>query len=477
MFLKLDEKAADRTAAADMQGRILKYGEIVRYAERFRKAAPERAAALILCRNDVPVLQVYLACMVNRIVPLLVGEKTEAGALQNLIRAYRPAYAFGYRDALEKALPGRMLREAVEGTGFCAAETGLEAWPLYPDLSLLLTTSGSTGSPKLVRHSYSNLEEQAKNIASFFEMDGTERPMADLPVMYTYGLSVVSSHLYAGAEVLLADESILSKNFWAYFRERGATSFTGVPYSFELLKRLNFFRMDLPSLNLLSQGGGKLAEELQMEFARCMAERGGRYIATYGQTECTARMAYLPPELALEKCGSIGKAIPNGKLYLKDEDGNLIQEPGKEGELYYEGPNVTLGYAERGEDLAKGDERHGVIATGDLARMDGDGYFYISGRKKRFLKLYGYRVGLDECEGIVKSVFSGDCACTGTDRKLTVCITEAGKEEAVKALLLEKTGLYSMAVDVRTVDRIPRNEAGKVLYAELEGMLGEDPAE
>lgn len=466
MFLELDKKIKNNTAAIDIQGKRISYGELVIYAEQFSNFISERTVAFILCRNDVSVLQVYLACMINKVVPLLIGEHTEKTVLENLIREYCPAYIFGYKDCLEKLISAEY-EEVIDKTDFCVVRTGMMPYPLYPDLSLLLTTSGSTGSPKLVRHSYFNLKEQAKNISKFFEMDGTERPMIDLPIMYTYGLSVVNSHLYAGATLLMSSESIMSKNFWNFFRKEGATSFTGVPYSYELLKRLHFFKMDLPSLKMLSQGGGKLSEELQKEFAEYIIGCGGKYIATYGQTECSARMSFLPSELAIKKCGSIGKAIPNGKLYLKDSDGNVIKSAEQVGELYYEGPNVTLGYAQCGTDLIKGDEHHGVIATGDLAYMDKDGYFYISGRKKRFLKLYGYRVSLDECEKIVKNEFQIECACTGTDKKLLVCILQKEYLSDVKKLLLEKTNLYASAVEIKVIKEIPRNAAGKILYAKL----------
>lgn len=470
MYLELDCKPADQTAAIDAHGRLVTYGGLVRYISDFRNFVAERTMVIILCRNDVPTLEVCMACMGNRIVPLLIGEKTEASIVQNLMETYHPTHVFGYRMALEKLSLGNCV-ELVKEADFCMAKTPYEAYPMYEDLSLLLTTSGSTGSPKLVRHSYSNLQEQAKNVSSFFEISSTDRPMVDLPIMYTMGLSIINSHLYAGATLLISDESLISKHFWEFFREYGATSFTGVPYSFELLKRLRFLEMDLPSLRMISQGGGKLPRKLQLEFAGHIISRGGKYIATYGQTECSARMAFLPSELAMKKCGSIGNAIPNGKLYLKDENGIVITAPNTEGEMYYEGPNVTLGYAECGPDLIKGDERHGVIATGDLAYFDEDGYFYITGRIKRFLKLFGHRISLDDCENIIKRHFPIECACTGTDMKMIVCIVEEEYKDKVKTLLVKKTNLYATAIDVKIVDEIPRSSVGKILYAKLNELL------
>lgn len=473
MYLGLEQKDRERTAAVDIAGRRVSYGDVQDFIRYFQAEHTHgRHMTMILCHNDVPSLLAYLACMASRVVPLMLSPKTDAGHIRKLVETYRPESIMGCREELEAiGLSFDEVKECVPGTGFSLALTGLSGYPLYGELSLLLTTSGSTGSPKLVRHSYRNLEEQAKNIAAFFALDGTERPMVALPMMYTMGLSMINSHLHAGSAMLLTEESLLSKPFWEFFRRERATSFTGVPYSFELLHRVRMTRMDLPDLDLLTQGGGKLAPELQKEFAGYMQEKNGRYIATYGQTEGSARMAFLPPAYALTKIGSIGKAIPNGKLYLKDAQGKLIETPGTEGEMYYEGPNVTLGYAERGEDLRLGDQRHGVLATGDLAYFDEDGMFYITGRIKRFLKLFGHRVGLDECERILKEELGAECACAGTDQKLTVFMTDAGMKEQAREVLVKKTELYPYAIEVKVLQELPRSAAGKVLYSELNAML------
>jgi acyl-CoA synthetase (AMP-forming)/AMP-acid ligase II len=225
--------------------------------------------------------------------------------------------------------------------------------------------------------------------------------------------------------------------------------------------------MDLHALNIMTQGGGKLNKDLQVKFANYISSKDGRYIATYGQTEGSARMAYLPAEYAVSKVGSIGKAIPNGKLYLLDENNSVIATPNTEGEMVYEGPNVTLGYAESGEDLIKGDERHGILRTGDLAYFDEDGFFYISGRMKRFLKLFGYRVNLDDCESLVRKEFGIGCACVGDDSRLVICIDKEGIEAEVKSYIVHKTGLYATSVEVVYIDELPRSDAGKILYSEI----------
>jgi len=290
-----------------------------------------------------------------------------------------------------------------------------------------------------------------------------------LPLYYTMGLSMVFSHFYVGATVLITNLSMTDRNFWKFMKEGRATSFTGVPYSFEILNLMRFFRMDLPDLTLLTQGGGRMAKELNLKFAEFCRDNGKKWIATYGQSECTARMAWLPPKWAIEKVGSIGIAVPNAELSLIDMDGNPITTPNTEGEMCYRGKNVTMGYARQRGDLLLGDERHGFIRTGDLAYFDEDGCYYIVGRMGRFLKLFGMRVGLDECERIIKGKFSGiECACVGTDEKMLVYLTDEAYKTQVKDELVNRLKLVASSFEVRIIQEIPKNEAGKILYAKLE---------
>jgi len=338
---------------------------------------------------------------------------------------------------------------------------------MHEELALLLTTSGSTGSPKLVRQSYKNIKSNAESIVKYLEISELERPITTLPMNYTYGLSIINSHLLKGATILLTNKSFMEKEFWEFFKEYRATSFGGVPYTYEMLHRLRFTRMNLPSLTNFTQAGGKLIPELHKEFAEFAEKKGLRFYVMYGQTEATARMSYLPYQKAVEKCGSMGIAIPGGDFLLIDANGHIIDTSNVVGEIIYHGPNVTLGYAECGEDLNKGDERHGILETGDMAIRDNDGYYYIVGRKKRFLKIFGNRVNLDECERMVKSEFDIPCACIGHDDSMQIYLTNSVLVDTVRKFLSEKTGLNHIAFNVRCIAEIPTNDSGKTLYEAL----------
>ena len=448
MLLNLAHISPERLAAIDNDGKQLTYGEIIALADDINNRVPERALCFMLVENNSACVAWVIASILSRqIVPLILNAKTEETLYNNLLQTYKPAYI--WKD-------GTLTR------------TNNSIAPLHPELSHLLPTSGSTGSPKLVRHKYENIEAAGLNISTFFELKENDRPLMVLPLYYTMGLSMVFSHLRVGAKILITNRNMTDATFWKFLKEERATSFTGVPYSFQILNLMRFFRMDLPDLELLTQGGGKMPHDLNVKFAEYCRDHNKRWIATYGQSECTARMAYLPAKWALDKVGSIGIAVPNGELSLIDNEGCPITTPHIEGEMCYRGKNVTMGYATCLEDLTKGDERNGFIRTGDLAYFDEDGCYYIVGRMGRFLKLFGMRVGLDECEQIIANDCQTECACVGTDEKMIVYITDSDKQQAIKNALVEKTHIVATSFEIRVISEIPKNEAGKKLYSKLD---------
>ena len=455
MFLELNKKDLQRIAVIDDGGRSVTYGEICDFAQEFAKHLPQRSLIFLLSENCIGSLLGYTAALSNRIVPLVISAATEEGVYNHLYELYMPEYLWLPQS---KAAGKDVIFSAWD---YCLVKTGNPPTPMYEELSLLLPTSGSTGSPKLVRHSYRNIEANADNVRRLFKLDGTEKAMAILPMHYTMGLSVIASHLLAGSTLLLSGRSLLDKGFWATLKE--ATSFTGVPYSYEILTKMRFTRMDLPNLKVITQGGGKLTEAMWNTLAQYAQDTGKKFIATYGQSECTARMAYLPAEMAMDKVCSIGKAEPGGQLSIIDDNGNESFEGEAQGEMVYRGENVTLGYATCREDLLKGDENHGVMHTGDLARRDADGCYYIIGRLKRFLKIFGLRIGLDEVERIIKDEFRIDCYCKGNDEKLIVLITDSKLQDALPEFIEEKTHLFHQRIEIQVVKEIFRNEAGKVI--------------
>lgn len=454
------------TALLDEFGRSVTYAQLASEEERIAGHIGKRCLVFVLCQNTIGAVAGYASLIDNGIVPLLLNAHLERGSLDSLIEQYHPSFLW-VPEEMAGTFPAA---ESVYGSyGYKLLKTGYsDRYELNPQLCLLLTTSGSTGSPKFVRQSYKNVESNARSIVEYLRLDETERPITTLPMNYTYGLSIINSHLFVGATLLLTEKGLMQKEFWSFFREQKATSFGGVPYTYEMLDRLRFYRMDLPSLRYMTQAGGKLTPELHRKFAEDARKKGRGFVVMYGQCEATARMGYLPAERSVEKCGSMGIAIPGGRFRLIDDEGREILRPYTPGELVYEGPNVTLGYAENVDDLQKGDERKGVLQTGDIAQFDESGYYYIVGRKKRFLKIYGNRVNLDEIDRLLKGRFGQiDCASSGIDDHMYIFITDPSLASGVKDYVVGKTGLNPAAFEIVVIDEIPKNDAGKTLYKEL----------
>jgi long-chain acyl-CoA synthetase len=463
LFTELADKYGDNIAIFSNEGVTLSYNNLESFSNRIIDKMQKRSLIFCLCENTIGSFCGYFSFIKNRIVPLMLDATINKELLDNLIDIYEPNYLW-VNNSLLKAYPDKITE--FSEFNYSLVLLSKKKVKLEDELALLLTTSGSTGSPKLVRLCYENIKVNAESIAEYLQITNSERPVTSLPMSYSYGLSVINSHLINGATILLTDKSIAQKEFWAFIKEQKATSMAGVPYTYEMLKRLRFFRMNLPHLKTLTQAGGKLSPDLVKEFVNYATQTGRKFFVMYGQTEATARMSYLPFHRAAEKYSSMGIAIPGGKFSLINEKGNEIEVPDADGELIYTGKNVSYGYAECRDDLSKGDENMGVLHTGDIARRDAEGFYYITGRMKRFIKIYGNRVNLDASEQIVKTI-TPDCACVGRDDKMLVYVTDESLCTKVKDLLVKITGINNLAFEVRAILEIPKNDSGKVQYAKL----------
>jgi long-chain acyl-CoA synthetase len=449
MIFSLDQKPAEAPALLEADtGNSISYGE---FAEKVRAGAERllrggRRLVFLLASNSADSITACLACL-EAGLPVCLIENFPGGVPAGMLDAYRPDLV------LEGVVPE-------EPGGFIGDVDGL-----HSDLALMLPTSGSTGSPKLVRLTRRNVEANAQSIATYLGLTPDERAMQSLPAHYSYGLSVLNSHLLAGASVVLTAHSFLSSPFWTVFQQTGCTSFAGVPFMYETLARLRFKPAKYPALRTMTQAGGKLKPELVQDFhAKCQAA-GVRFFVMYGQTEATARISYVPPERLPEKAGAVGIAIPGGSLELQPAGGDGGLE-----ELVYRGPNVMMGYAEDRSSLALGDELQGVLRTGDLGHRDKDGFFHVTGRLKRFAKLFGSRVSLDDVERDTEAKWPVRAAAVERDGQLKVFIVPEGPVDttAVKSQIASRLGVPPVAVEVQPVAGLPLTSSGKKDYTALQ---------
>jgi long-chain acyl-CoA synthetase len=456
-FWTLDHPAGT-TAIISEDGRKLTYEDLRDAADQFVQCIAKSAKTLgvVLCRNTPECLIAYLGALRSNHAVCLLDADLQPKLLKHLLDAYKPEWVFAM-DAIELV---HYSRNKVNGGFLYLHEPKLSSVDIAQELAVLLPTSGSTGSPMLARLSRENLQANACSIVEYLGITSNDRAVTSLPMAYSYGLSVIQSHLLAGATLLMTTNSFLQREFWNFFQEQGATSFAGVPYHYEVMLRMKMLQRSLPSLRTLTQAGGRLSPDLIQQVEKISTESGWQFFVMYGQTEATARISYVPAEMLRQKIGSIGISIPQGQLSLDAHSGELL----------YSGPNVMLGYAKTRADLAKGNELNGQLRTGDLARQDDDGYFYITGRLKRFLKIFGKRFNLDEMESAIENHLGFAVACFGRDDLVAVAVEDPSAEALVSQVIRDILKLHPSAFKIVQLDSLPRLANGKRDYQSLEKL-------
>ncbi|MBJ6749866.1 AMP-binding protein [Geomonas anaerohicana] len=450
--------------------RIL-YRELGQTIEAVEKVigARDKLLVALVADNSPACIACYLAALRCGHAVLLLNAGGDASLREGLLRRYLPEVMLLPRWT---ALPKFYKSVSVLGGFVCCFLEHSAPGPIHPDLAVLLTSSGTTGNPKLIRLSHGNLQSNAASIASYLGIDAAETAVTSLPISYSYGLSVVNSHLLRGGNLVCTDESVVSGRFWQLFRECGCTSFAGVPHSYLMLERLRLDRMSLPTLRTLTQAGGRLAKDKVEHFSQLAARIGCRFFVMYGQTEATARICYVPWERLAEKAGSVGIAIPGGSIRIVGEGGHSL-EPRCEGEVVYEGPNVMMGYAENRDDLAIGDQLCGVLQTGDIGYLDDDGFLYITGRLNRFVKVFGHRVNLDDVERMLEDALSVPVACVGSDDHLFVLLESSDDQlrHEARQRIASLYHIHHSALEVQLLPSIPVTAAGKKDYPAMRREL------
>ena len=454
----LDHARFGEAPAVVADREVLSHAELAdRVAERARSWGPARRLVLVEGANTLDSLVAYLAALQHGHVALVVPDGREAQR-EALVEAYDPDVVCTAGTADDVRRP-----QSVHD--------------LHPDLALLLSTSGTTGSPKLVRLSRDNVASNAAAIADYLALTPADRAITALPLHYCYGLSVLHSHLVAGASVVLTGLSVVDECFWELFARTGTTSFAGVPHTFDLLAASGFEARDLPTLRQVTQAGGRLDPDDVRRWSRSGRSRGWDLVVMYGATEATARMAYLPPDLAEDHPAAIGVAVPGGHLRL---DEAVDERPGV-GELVYSGPNVMLGYARTPAELAL-PGGPSELRTGDLARQV-DGLFEVVGRRNRYGKVFGLRIDLDAVERHLRAEVDRHARVVATHRAVHVFLTHGRGGTVARALASSQCGLPEHAVRVTTLAQVPLTSNGKTDYAALgrladqaEQDAGEAPA-
>jgi acyl-CoA synthetase (AMP-forming)/AMP-acid ligase II len=437
-------------------------------------ASGRKQLVFLFCGANKETVIGLLAAAAAGHATALIDPSLPEDRLKGLIEAYRPEIVLGARDfgeTMRAVAPGKAgsLESRAGAIEWVLSAAGPPSAPIDPALTVLLSTSGTTGSRKYVRLSRDAVAVNALQIAEALAIDEKSVGVAHLPLHYSYGLSIVTSHLAAGGRICLISDSITSPTFWSKIAKAGGTHFPGVPFHYAALTRLGVGLVP-DSISVVTQAGGALDLRIQAKMHDFASQRGGRFFVMYGQTEASPRMATLAHADFSRKAGSVGVALAGGRLSIVDDKGASLP-PGEIGTVVYDGPNVMLGYAMSRADLGKGDEMKGRLETGDLGRLDAEGFLYLTGRAKRFAKIAGYRLGLDEIEQELFAI--GPVACLDLGEKVAVA-HEQDEDRTLKSRIREMAADYkvpSSSFILRKVAQIPRGASGKIDYARLKDIL------
>jgi len=470
MFWELsDAHSKNLVAFDDASGNSYSYNELKEEILNNKESlsSDKKKLAFIFTDNSFSSFFSYLLVLNSGHALALLDDDMEPMLYEDLIEKYKPEIIWkaNNKNFKNKNYELRKLNKKVEF--YFRIEDPSKDF-IHDDTALLLSTSGTTGSPKFVRLSYDNLQSNARSISKYLKLSKQEKAITTLPMHYSFGLSIINSHLYSGSSIVLTDKTILERSFWDLFNIQKCTSFSGVPYTFEMLKRLKFENMNLPSLNSINQAGGSLDSQLIKDFFEISCQKNFSFHIMYGQTEASPRISYLPYKMLPKKVGSIGIAIPEGRLQIV-QHGELVKEAGKIGEIVYEGPNVMLGYADQRLDLSNGNDLNGVLHTGDLGYFDEDGYFFITGRLKRMVKIFGQRINLDEVEVMLRNFLGKEVACLGEEDILFI-IVESNDEFLNSEVTKKIKNLYHIhhsAIKSFCIESLIYKSSGKKDYKAL----------
>lgn len=431
-FLKKIRKFKNRTAIV-LNGRTtISYSQLIKDSKNTVNKIKKRSLVLILAGNNYETISSYVGIINIKSAVLIVDKEIPREFFINIVKKYNPNFIFLPK---QKEIPSRYSKLCEFKNYQIIKQNVINKVKLNKDLAVLLTTSGTTGSKKFVKQSYKNYEDNSQKIINSIQINKNSSVITTLPFSYTFGLSIINTHLICGSKIVLNEFSVLNSTFWKLYDKFKPKNFYGVPFIFEMIDRIDYRKLIKNNLDVIANAGGKLDKKLFIKLAKLSKNNKIKFYNMYGQTEATSRMSVLNYKDSLKRPLSIGKPLEGGKFYLKSDYNRIINKTNVSGNLFYKGKNVSLGYSNSFKDLYKKDINKNIINTGDVAKFDEKGFFYIVGRKKRFVKLFGNRISLDEIESLVLKM-GFKIKCENIDNKLIIkCMSYKIEENKIKKKL------------------------------------------
>lgn len=451
-------KFKKRIALVNEKNFKLTYDEIYNESKIFGSIIKNNSISIIIAKNNIECLIGYISLIILNRTTILIDENFSKNFLNKIIKKYKVNYIYAPEETKNNF---KNLNTIYKKNNYFIFETNNKINNKINKMNLLLlTTSGSTQSPKLVRLSNSNLSENTNNIVKYLSIKKEHTTITTMPFAYSYGLSILNSHLQVGAKIVVNNYSVFNEQFWKLVKLNKVVSFGGVPKFYENLKRLNFNNLNLYNLKYLTQAGGKMDEDVLKFFGKICKQKKIKFYIMYGQTEASPRMSYLDWKDFFSKLGSIGKPLDGCKFRIINNKNKIINKDYHSGQLVFYGKNVSLGYAKNFNDLLKGNINNGKLFTGDIAFKDKDDFYFITGRINRISKIFGLRLDLDDIEKFLKknNIIS---KCEIDNKILKILVINKYSSRYIKSIVSKFLNINENYILVTRVKKYPRQNIFK----------------
>ena len=458
-------KYKNNIAIIDKEHSDLSYKQVLKESNKIKKKIKIKSLILIISENTLGSLLAYIFCIINNHVAIIIDSKTDKKNILKVFKNYEPNYIF-----LSKEIKTIFNKKCLEKYSFfdqiLLKNKINKKKKLNKNLSVLLSTSGSMGSIKFVKLSRNNLKINTDSIINYLKINNKDSAITNLPISYSYMISVINTHLEAGGSIIISKYSLIEKKFWKILKNSKVTSFNGVPYTYEMLIRIGIKNIKINSLKYLTQAGGKLEKNKLKEIINFCKKHNLKFFSMYGQTEASPRISYLKPEFSEKKIGSIGKGLSGNKIYIINDTGKKILKPYVEGEIICEGKNVFMGYSKNYNDLNRPNEKNYKLKTGDLGFFDKDGFFFITSRISRITKIFGNRIDLGDLESLMKQK-GYKVVCLSDNKKIFIFIEKKYNKTNLINTISQITNLNISSFKLIKLKYFPRTSNNKVSYSEL----------
>jgi long-chain acyl-CoA synthetase len=434
-------------------GNIYKVHDIIKIKKNFENILGKKKLIFFIGDNDEFSILFYIVCLSLGHCLMPISSNITKKSLNHLIKSFKPEIIFTkefkklreFKDHYSFGLYKILKKKNVENK-------------INQKLALLLSTSGSTGNAKFVKLTFENIFANALSIKKYLKLNSSDSTITTLPIHYSYGISVINSHLLADAKIYTNKLSLFDKEFWEILEKKKITNFSGVPFHFEILQKLNIDKLKLKSLKFCTQAGGKLNTSIIKSIVNKFLKLNKKFFVMYGQTEASPRMTYADEKDLIKYPETVGRPIPGGKIFIKDLKKKI-------GEICYIGKNVFHGYATKRGDLSNL-KKISILRTGDIGYVK-KGLLFVTGRISRFEKIYGVRINLDNLEKYLNNL-NIPCKCIYNKNKIFIFVTKSKiNENKIKILIKKDFEISINTIVFRTIKKIPYNNNKKIDYKKL----------